>query len=111
MGCDYYIWLETVIEYTDAEGAAKIYTERGEYERRYTYGDINQHLDPDFDVIRKRCPMKGEIAEYGIRDMFRNGQWVCQPAGRERIEALCEENQIPVTAITRVFKRKGGHWR
>ncbi len=111
MGCDYYIWLETVIEYTDADGSAKTYTERGEYERRYTYGDINQHLDPDFDVIRKRCPMKEEIAEYGIRDMFRNGNWVCQPAGRERIEALCEENQISFSNVTRVFKRKGGQWR
>ncbi len=111
MGCDYYIWLETVIEYTDADGAAKTYTERGEYDRRYTYGDPNENLDPDFHIIRKRDPIKEEVAEYGTKDMFRDGQWVCQPAGRERIEVLCNNNEIPVESITRVFKRKGGKWR
>ena len=111
MGCDYYIWLETVIEYTDADGAAKTYTERGEYERRYTYGDPYAHLDPDFHIIPKRDPIKDEVAEYGIKNMFRDGDWVCQPAGRDRIERLCEENEIPISSITRVFKRKGGQWR
>ena len=111
MGCDYSIWIETVIEYTTATGSAETYVERGEYDRRYTYSEEYSHLDPDFDVIPKIDRIQEEIDEYGERHMYNksNGIWICQPSGRKRVEAICEEHKIPMSTVTCVFKRKGAN--
>ena len=95
MGCDYYTWIETVIEYTTAAGTEK-YIEKGEPECHYIISDFDENPVEELEWA---------VIEYGKPDLFENGQWV---ADRDCIEALCEENKIPTNTITRVFKRKSG---
>ena len=103
MGCDYYCWIETVVQYLDASGVQQSAIEGEEPKRRYvSYGD------PDFN---KPYGLNEEIADYGKRALYENGAWVCLPSGKLRIEELCYAKKIPFAMITSVFKFKNGYWR
>jgi len=51
------------------------------------------------------------MKRYGERDSIKDGVWICQPEGKERILAICEAQKIPVESLVRVYKFKTGWWR
>jgi hypothetical protein len=114
MGCDYYTWIETVIQYTDSSNNPNEYIEKPEcdnYEKNYDYSCYSAHTyDPDFDDPPEH-PLYRDIRMYGQKDMYTNNTWVCKPHGKSSVEAICEEQHIPIDKLTRVFKRKNGYIR
>lgn len=108
MGCDYYTWIETVIEYRDASGVLMTYIDKPEfedYERHYDYSSY----DPDLE--EKPDPLSDRIARYGKQALFNNGAWICKEHGKQRILAVCEKQKILADGLLSVFKRMGGYWR
>ena len=101
MGCDYYIWIETVIQYLDADGKQQSFIEGTERERGYT----TYFEDPDFDEPHD---LNYQIKKYGKKPMFENGIWYCLDSGRLRIEDICLENNIKIDSIISIFKFKNG---
>jgi hypothetical protein len=115
MGCDYYTYVITRLQYTDAQGRTRKFDEQGESERHYYYGGDSEY-DPDLeaDISFGDCigaVIDRERREYGEKDLFIGGEWKCQPAGKERILALCTSKKIPIEALVRVYKFKSGHMR
>ena len=115
MGCDYYTYVITRIQFTNAKGAVISYDEKGVNEGRYYYGGDPEY-DPDLeepvsysDLIK--AAIDRESYSYGEKNLFVNGQWICQPAGKERIIALCTSKKIPLEALVRVYKFKTGRMR
>jgi hypothetical protein len=112
MGCDYYTWVETVIQYVDASNNQQEYIEKpafDEYERNYADGYYSSY-DPDFEDPPE-YPMYSDIRRYGQKDMYINNTWICKPHGKSSIEAICEEQKIPIDKLTHVFKRMNGYLR
>lgn len=114
MGCDYYTWVETVIQYVDDSNNQQEYIEKPEferYERNYDYSCYGGgSYDPDFEDPPE-YPLYSDIKSYGEKDMFVNGSWVCKPHGKLGIETICEDQNIPFDKVTRVFKRMNGYIR
>ena len=111
MGCDYYTWIEIVIEYTDPSGHPQTHVEKpdsDEYERNYDFGTSS--YDPDFDDPPEDS-LTADIRYYGKKHYMENGKWVCKEYGKQHIEELCEEHKIPFENITAVYKRKNGYRR
>jgi hypothetical protein len=115
MGCDYYTWIETVIEYKDVSGNLCKYIEQPEfeeYERHYIYSYEETSYDPDFeDPPPKRNHLQEKINEFGVKVLFENNLWKCNENGKRRIIELLEENKIPFESITKVYKCMNGRWR
>lgn len=114
MGCDYYTWIETVIQYVDSSNSQKEYVEkpdRDDYKRNYDFSCYSaDKYDPDFDDPPQH-PMYRDIESYGQKDMFINNTWVCKPHGKSTIEELCKDHNIPIDKLMRVFKRMDGFIR
>ena len=111
MGCDYYTWIETVVEYTDGEGKAKTYVEKPDfdhYERHYE--GYSRSYDPDFEdppesglEIRKR--------EYGEKILYNGARWLCNQSGIDRVKEILASKNIAITSVACAFKRMNGYWR
>jgi hypothetical protein len=111
MGCDYYTWIETVIEYRNENGETVTYIEKPEfeeYEKHYTVTYLKH--DPDFDAPLED-ELKAEIKRYGEPILYNGTRWVCQKAGVDRVTTLLEEQNILLSNVVRVFKRTNGYWR
>jgi hypothetical protein len=111
MGCDYYTWIETVIQYTDASGNQSEYKEKPEfeeYERHYCFGSPD--YDPDFDDPPED-ELVVQIRQYGVKTLYADGAWRCKESGKQRILEICCHHDIPVASLTRVFKQMDGYWR
>ena len=113
MGCDYYTYVITRIQFTNENGTLISYDEQGERERHEYYGG-GPGYDPDLeppvsysDCIQAVIDM--HAWGYGEKNLFVNGQWTCQPAGKERLLALCAAQEIPVATVVRIYKFKSGH--
>lgn len=114
MGCDYYTYVITRIQYTDTRGRIRAHDEEGQRESHYVW-DVPAP-DPDLEEpVGRGTLIKAEIdrarREYGERELFVGGEWKCQPAGKDRILALCAQKAIPVEALVRIYKFKSGHMR
>ena len=102
MGCDYRIWIETVVQYRDISGIIQSFIEGEEPQRKY-----NQYNgDPDFDLPYS---LNDEIRDYGRKIMFENNVWFCLPAGKMRIQGICYERKISFDSLVSVFKFKNGY--
>ena len=102
MGCDYKIWIETVIQYNDESDALQTFIETQTPERKYEY----YTGDPDFD---KPYSLDDEIREYGKMVLLENGVWLCLYIGKMRINEICDINKIPFDSLVSVFKFKNGY--
>ena len=102
MGCDYRVWIETVLQYSDESGVLQSVIE-GEAPQR-KYNTING--DPDFNAP---YTLNDEIRDYGRKVMYEDGIWFCFPAGKMRIQRICYERNIPFDSLVRVFKFKNGY--
>lgn len=115
MGCDYYTYVITRIQFTNAKGNVISYDEKGEPERHYYYGGDPEY-DPDLEapISYSDCiqaSIDAYAKSYGEKDLFVGGEWKCQPTGKERILALCANKKIPFEKVVRVYKFKSGHMR
>ena len=106
MGCDFYYWEETVIEYADAMGGAHQYIEEGQAHRGYD----EWHGDRDFTGAYYNC-LGHVITEYGRKPLYEAGMWVCSAYGKTRVESLCAVAGIRLGAVTQVYKRMNGYNR
>ena len=102
MGCDYRIWIETVIQYRDASGMIQTEIEGEEPQRRW---NIYPH-DTDFEEV---YGLSQEIREYGKMVLYQDGAWYCLPAGKMRIQEICYKRKIPFDSIVYIFKFKNGY--
>ena len=112
MGCDYYTWIETVIQYTDASGNQREYIDKPAYEaydRHYCFGEVG--YDPDFDAPPGEDELMCMIREYGVKTLYADRKWLCRDHGKQRILEICCHHDIPVGSLTRVFKLMNGYWR
>jgi len=106
MGCDYYTQIITRICYRNDKGGECKYDDEEERVPHYIWAPT---ADPDFD---EPCnPLDDAITQYGIRTLFADGKWLCQPAGKERILTICKEKNIKEESIVRVYKVMTGWWR
>ena len=99
LGCDYYTYIITRIQVTNAKGTILNFDEQGESECGYYYGMAES--DPDLDSPRSWSDYVQEALDrqcyfYGEKDLFVGGEWKCQPAGKERILALCANKKNSV---------------
>jgi len=101
MGCDYYVWVETVIQYVDTDGFIKSVIEGTSPKRGWIY-----YGDTDFD---KPYGLNDVIRDYGRRVMFESGSWYCLPAGKLRVQGICYSKKIPIDSVISVFKFKNGY--
>jgi len=102
MGCDYRIWVETVIQYRDANGIIQSEIEGEEPQRKWNiYPE-----DTDFEEVYN---LDAEIREYGKKVIYQDGVWRCLPQGKMRIQEICYERKIPFDSILYVFKFKNGY--
>ena len=111
MGCDYYTWIETVIDYKDLSGKRREYIERPdfeEYERNYEYSSGSYDTDLE-DPPENSLEIKKKW--YGEKVLFENGSWKCKEAGKQRVQKLLEEQKISLESVVRIFKRMDGYWR
>jgi hypothetical protein len=115
MGCDYYTWIQTILEWKDTSGRMKQYIEKPEfeqYERHYIYSYEETNYDSDFeDPPPKRNHLQEKIEEYGVKVLFEDGSWKCNENGKKRILEILNENKIPVESLTNVYKCMNGRWR
>lgn len=102
MGCDYYIWLDTVIQYIDLSGTLQSVIDSDKKCKRY----IREPHDWDFE---EPYGINDEIREYGKKIMFEKGAWYCLPCGKQRIQEICTDKQISFDSIVTVFKFKNGY--
>lgn len=102
MGCDYYIWIETVIQYIDASGLLQCIIDGEKPKRTYN----KEPVDYDFEVTYS---LNDEIRDYDRKIMYENGIWIANLHGKMRIQGLCYENKIPYDSIISVFKFKNGY--
>jgi len=102
MGCDYNVWIETVIQYTDESGAIQTVIEGETPQRKY---DVYKG-DPDFDLP---YTLNDEIRDYGKKVMLENGVWLCLHHGKMRIQEICYYKKIPFDSLVYVFKFKNGY--
>ena len=102
MGCDYKVWVETVIQYLDESGATQTLIEGEQPKRKYNV----YSGDPDFDLPYS---LNDEIRDYGRKVMMENKVWFCLPAGKMRIQEICYERKIHFDSIVSVFKFKNGY--
>ncbi len=112
MGCDYYTWLETIIEWKDLSGNLHIYIQTPEfeqYERHYRWSDST--YDADFEDPPQRDELKEMIWSYGEKIFYENGVWECKEAGKNRILSILDTKKIPLTSVLRVYKQMNGYWR
>lgn len=114
MGCDYYTYVLTRIQFTNAGGHLQTYEEKGDSERHYYHfcDEVDSDIDEPINWAQKKEEaLDQECERYGQRVLFADGEWRCQPAGKDRILALCAERKIPVESLVRVYKVKSGHLR
>jgi hypothetical protein len=109
MGCDYYTWIETVVEYTDGEGKTKTYVEKPDFDHYERHYDGYSEHDADFEDPYN--PLEEKKSYYGEKDLYTDGKWVCKPAGIARMTQMLETNTIPLERVTRIFKQLNGYWR
>ena len=102
MGCDYRIWIETVLQYIDESGALQSVIEGEPPQRKYN----TMKGDSDFDAPYS---LNDEIRDYGRKVMLENGIWFCLSAGKMRVQGICYERKIPFDSLVRVFKFKNGY--
>ena len=129
MGCDYYTWIETVIEYKDLSGNLRTYIDKPDfeqYERNYEY-NLGNTYDPDFEDRPENNELDQKILFYGVKVLFENGKWLCNENGKARImgilnkefcdmsddesEEETKNDKIPVESLVKVIKRMNGYWR
>ena len=111
MGCDYYTWIETVIEYTNEKGETVEYVEKPEFEQYEKHYEFHSDsYDSDLDnppedslTLRKRS--------YGEKILYNGNRWVCLEAGITRVTKVLAGQNIPLDKVVRIFKRMGGYWR
>jgi hypothetical protein len=111
MGCDFYTWIETVIEWKDLSENLALYIDKPdfeEYTRRYCWRTEN--YDPDFEE-KPEDELRLEIREFGTKVLFEKGNWLCKEAGKNRILYLLEQQKIPLENLVSVYKRMDGYWR
>jgi hypothetical protein len=110
MGCDYYTWIETVVEYRDTSGVLMTYIDKPEFEqfkRNYVYDD--GCYDPDFEWPPNQLTV--DIAYYGKKVLYENEIWLCIESGKQRILTLCYSQNIPIDRLETVYKVMNGYWR
>ena len=109
MGCDYYTWIETVIEYRDTSGVLMTYIDKPEYEqfkRNYVYEESY-----DSDLEERPDQLSVDIAHYGKKVLYEDEIWSCTESGKRRSLYLCESQKIPVDRVVTVYKVMNGYWR
>lgn len=99
---DYYIWIETVIQYIDAAGFLQCIIEGEKPKRKYN----KEPTDYDFEVA---YGLNDEIRDYDRKILFQNGVWLANQYGKLRIQRICYKNRIPLDSIISVFKFKNGY--
>ena len=104
MGCDYYIWIETVIQYIDSSGCQQSVIEGEKPQKKYN----KKPDDPDFERV---YTLNDEIREYDKKVLFENGYWFCLNSGKIRIQDICNRKKIPFDSIFSVFKFKNGYYK
>jgi hypothetical protein len=98
MVCDYYFWIETVIQYVDSEGQIQSYIE----------GTVPKHgynkypRDRDFEYV---IGLDDEIHAYGRKIMFQNNEWYCLDVGKLRIQEICYKKKIWIFYLMNQQKR------
>ena len=102
MVCDYYVWIETVVQYIDQSGTLQSVIEGTRPKRKY-----RRVSDPDFD---EPYTLNHEIRDYGRKVMFEGGTWWCLPAGKLRVQGICYSKKIPIDSLISVFKFKNGYY-
>jgi len=111
MGCDYYTWIETIIQWKDLSGNLVHYVDKPEfqkYDRRYCWR--REVYDPDFED-EPEDELDLEIREYGKKVLFSEGKWLCKEAGKQRILDILAERGVPVERLQYVCKKMNGYWR
>lgn len=103
MGCDYYSWIDTVIEYIDLSGIQQSAIDSSEKEAKYIY-----YGDSDFE---KPYDLNEEIESYGKRYLYENNTWLGLSFSKQRIQQFCTINNIPFDRLVSVFKVKNGYVR
>lgn len=109
MGCDYYTWIETVVEYRNASGVLMTYNDKPEFEdykRNYVY---EESYDSDLEEPRDQLAL--DIADYGKKVLYTNGTWSCTEHGKQRLTTLCTTKQIPLNSVVNIYKVMNGYWR
>ena len=102
MGCDYYFWIDTVIQYTDSANIMHTYIEGTPPRRAYNM----YPRDQDFEVV---IGLNDEIEIYGKKTMFEDSVWYCLDVGQLRIQKICYNKKIPIDSLVSVFKFKNGY--
>ncbi len=111
MGCDYYTWIETVIEWIDASGNFNTFIDKPDFEQyNRHYDGYRADYDPDVEDPPK-TNLEIEIENYGEIVLFENGTWLCKEAGKRRILQILNDNHIPIEGLRKVFKRMDGYHR
>lgn len=103
MTCNYYCWIETVIQYIDEAGLKQSIIEGGEPRQRH----VNEKYDSDFETS---YGLNEEIEDYGKKVLYTNKVWYCLPRGKLRIQGICYSKKIPFDMIVDVFKFKNGYY-
>jgi hypothetical protein len=109
MGCDYYTWIETVIEYRDTSGVLMTYIDKPEYEqfkRNYVYEESY-----DSDLEERPDQLSVDIAYYGKKILYEDEIWICTESGKQRILTVCSSQNIPIDRLETVYKVMNGYWR
>lgn len=112
MGCDYYTWIETVIEWKDLSGNIRKYTDKPgfeQYERHYIWND--SIYDADFDDPPESDELEEMIFNYGVKVLYENGNWKCKEAGKNRIMYILKYINISPESLIKVCKKMNGYWR
>ena len=109
MGRDYYTWHETRLIYTDPSGVqVKFVLKDDEKDGHYSYG---HHYDPDIeDAPDHDSQLKHHIESYGCKWLFNNGEWICKPHGKQRIESIIAKYQLSIGKLEKVYKVLNGYW-
>jgi len=102
MGMEYYIWVETVIQYLDQTGAIQYSIDGDRPKRKWNRPTTDADFERDYGV-------NDEIRDYGKKVLYEDGAWHCLPEGKMRIQRLCYERKIPFDSILYVFKFKNGY--
>ena len=104
MGCDYYVWIDTVIQYIDSSGNQQSLIEGNTPQKRYN----KKPEDYDFETV---YTLNDEIRDYDKKILFENSCWFCLEYGKLRIQKICSKNKIPFDSIISVFKFKNGYYQ
>lgn len=93
----YKVWIETVIKYRDSRGELHVHLDGNQAFNAY---------DPDIESPHNT--MEDEIQIYGKKTLFSNSIWQCTKLGKDRIQAICIKEYIPINSIELVYKHMNG---